>query len=437
MMKEKKAEEGKKLYFALVNKKAELAGGVLYSLLILSYPWIFKALEAMIGYRFGSSNQIYICRISFLFLLCGLLALARYQAVSFLKKNWESLMLLGVSGLEGFLLFLSANTKLFFLQIYCGTMLFQMQGIRLGFALSVQAVYGICVCAAGMLLGLKAHGKILTFLSAAAIGCITVFFGIGHINYQVMYKWVMGESAGKRLFSENPCVTAVLLILALSLVWLAACLYESADMPRIAGSWGLFFTGRKAEPDKSFFRVGRFRLSRYFWMYRSREFFLWKLCSMLFLALVCCLGDSSFAVFLTAYGICLLTAFYFKDIYNLERKKLLIYFMSDYPYRKFFPDVVKEGTCLLGDQIFLILVLFRLRNFTDCITFLFVTAAVLSIAIFVNASLFAKYPRRQYQIGVCSALIKLHLPVGNLFFLYQWILQGKKNWEHLSYEYRS
>ena len=72
MMKEKKVEEGKKLYFALVNKKAELAGGVLYSLLILSYPWIFKALEAMIGYRFGSSNQIYICRISFLFqFLCA------------------------------------------------------------------------------------------------------------------------------------------------------------------------------------------------------------------------------------------------------------------------------------------------------------------------------------------------------------------------------
>ena len=437
MVKGKKIKEMKKIYLVLINKKAEMAKCVLYGMVILSYPWIFQSLEAMIGHRFDNLNQIYICKISFLFLLCALLALARYQSVSFLKKNWESLMLLGVSGIKSFLLFLSANTELLFLQIYCGTMLFQMQEIRFGFAVLVQAVYGIFVCAAGMLLAVKAHGKILTFLSVGVIGCIVVFFGTGHINYYVVYEWMMGEGVSRGLFSENPCVSVAFLILSLSLAWLAVCLYESADMSVIAGSWGFLFTRRKAEPKKSFFRKSKFRPSRYYWMYRDREFFLWKLCSMMFFILVCCLENSSLAVFFTAYGICLITAFYFKDIYNLEQKKFLIYFMSDYPYRKFFSDVVKEGIYLLGDHIFLTLILFRLRSFADCITFLLLAIAVLSITIFVNASLFAKYPRRQYQIGICIALIKLHFPIGNLFFLYQWILQGKKNWEHLSYEHRT
>lgn len=99
-------------------------------------------------------------------------------------------------------------------------------------------------------------------------------------------------------------------------------------------------------------------------------------------------------------------------------------------------DLVKEGIYLLGDNLFLVLILVRLRNLADCITFLLLGAAVLSISIFVNAGLFAKYPKRQHQLRVFMVLINLHLPIGNLIFLYQWIRQGKRNWEHLSYEQR-
>ena len=130
----------KKIYFALIDKRLETAKWVLYGLLILCYPWIVRISEAMTGQRFGSSDQIYICRISFLFLLCAMAALACYQWVSFLKKYWESLTLLGISGLKSFLLFLSVNTEILFLQIYGGTVLFQMQGIGLSYALSVQVV---------------------------------------------------------------------------------------------------------------------------------------------------------------------------------------------------------------------------------------------------------------------------------------------------------
>jgi hypothetical protein len=447
----------KKIYFALIDKRLETAKWVLYGLLILCYPWIVRISEAMTGQRFGSSDQIYICRISFLFLLCAMAALACYQWVSFLKKYWESLTLLGISGLKSFLLFLSVNTEILFLQIYGGTVLFQMQGIGLSYALSVQVVYGIFVCGMGMLLGLKAHGKILTFLSAGGIGVTAIFLRLGCINYHAVYGWVMGEGIGEGLFSENSSVAILLLILSLSIVWIGVYLYKSADMSVIAGSFRLFPKGHKphfnrfphkkgracsakynqgAHHNRSPFGMGGHGPARYLWMYRNREFLFWKLCSMVFFALTCCLGDSSFGVFFAAYGICLITAFYFKDIYSLEQKKFLIYFMSDYPYGKFFLDLVKEGIYLLGDNLFLVLILVRLRNLADCITFLLLGAAVLSISIFVNAGLFAKYPKRQHQLRVFMVLINLHLPIGNLIFLYQWIRQGKRNWEHLSYEQR-
>lgn len=98
----------------------------------------------------------------------------------------------------------------------------------------------------------------------------------------------------------------------------------------------------------------------YIWMYRNKDFVLWKIFSAIIFIVFCCTESGSSILFLLAYGICLISSLYFKDIYNFETTLLLPYYMSNYAYTSLFRDQILSGFFLLGDNIFLIVLI-------DCI----------------------------------------------------------------------
>lgn len=173
----------------------------------------------------------------------------------------------------------------------------------------------------------------------------------------------------------------------------------------------------------------------YFGMYQHKDYLLWKLFSSILLIISCFTVNNNLVIFLIVYGICLITSFYYKDIYNFEQNLLFIYFMSNYPYRKLMSDFMISGLFILGDNILLILLIRCIVSPTTILVLVATGAMVVFISLFVNSCLFVKYPTKKSYINILLILIKLHLPILNLLFLYKNSKTGKQNWENLIYEH--
>ncbi len=422
-------------YFILIKKKAELTKGIVFLVLLICYSYLGGVLDTVLTRRFSPFNRIYVCRLAFFALLTGLTVWICIRFLCYIKKNWESLFLLGITPVECLLLFFLTNTEVLFLQLYLGTILFRIQGAEGGAALALNVLWSLLICLVGVMLGLKAHTGSLTVIGSVLGAGLAFLLGTGRLNYSMVSGWVMSESIGG-MFGENYCFF-VLFFLCLPILWLLELwMYQRADLSVIADSQYAFRTHWLGD---LFHRLSRWCIweKNYIWIYRNREFLFWKLSAGVFFALVCCLSESFLAVFLTAYGICLVTSFYLLEIYRFERRNFLIYYMSDYSYPRLLRDEVWGGFWLLGDHIFLLFALLRLRNGTQLFYLLLLVAVIFLLSVFVNASLFAFYPKKQCAADICVTLLKLHLPVVQVWFLYQWIQQGKRNWEHLGYEYRA
>lgn len=422
-------------YSFLINKKIELTKGMAFLVLLICYSYFGEALDAVLTRRFSPFNRIYVCRLAFFALLAGLTVWICIRFLYYIKRNWESLFLLGITPLEFLLLFFLTNTEVLFLQLYLGTMLFWIQGAEGGIALASNVLWSILLCLAGAMLGLKAHTGSLTVIGSLSAAGLAFLLGTGRLNYSMVSEWVMSESIGG-MFGENDSFFVLLLLCLPLFCLLGLWMYQRADLSAIADSQYAFHAYWLGD---LFHRLSRWCIweKNYIWIYRNREFLFWKLSAGVFFAMVCCLSESFLAVFLTAYGICLVTSFYLLEVYRFERRNFLIYFMSDYSYPRLLRDEVWGGFWLLGDHIFLLFVLLRLRNWTELFYLLLLAAVIFLLSAFVNGGLFAFYPKKQCTAGICVTLLKLHLPVVQVWLLYRWIRQGKKNWEHLSYEYRT
>ena len=146
---------------------------------------------------------------------------------------------------------------------------------------------------------------------------------------------------------------------------------------------------------------------------------------------------SNYFILLTfSYMIGLITSFYFKDIYNFERKLLPLYFMSNYAYKGVIRDFFVMGIYILGDNIVLILLIRSFFNLALLPILPIIILSIIFISFYVNSSLFAKYPQKQYNINIFKILLNMHVPILKVFILIGNLKQGKNNWENFVYEYK-
>ena len=194
------------------------------------------------------------------------------------------------------------------MQLYLGTMLFWIQGAEGGIALASNVLWSILLCLAGAMLGLKAHTGSLTVIGSLSAAGLAFLLGTGRLNYSMVSEWVMSESIGG-MFGENDSFFVLLLLCLPLFCLLGLWMYQRADLSAIADSQYAFHAYWLGD---LFHRLSRWCIweKNYIWIYRNREFLFWKLSAGVFFAMVCCLSESFLAVFLTAYGICLVTSFY-------------------------------------------------------------------------------------------------------------------------------
>lgn len=417
------------MYSIIINKKWETIKCALFLFLICLYNPIFNLLNQ----KSSGSDVIYISRILFIALICILLIYTKTVFLKFTNRNWESLILLGISYPQYFALFFLANYNILILQVYFGTMLFHTQKMDIGPAAFVNIIIAVLLYLSGILASLISHSKTLKIGIIILAGVLGILISTKQITFQAIYAVIMSKMATEILFSTN--FSSILIKFLLAICLLFALIYkcknagiEISFSKKYAGKTNMLGDLIHKLSKKSLF------LKNYLWIYKNKDFILWKIFTTIFFSVICYTAASNFSVFFIAYGICLVTSFYFCDIYNFERTLLLHYFMSDYSYAKLFFDLMKSGLFILGDNILVLLLIRCFIHPNSILVLPIIIILILSICIFANSQLFMKYPLTQYHISICFILIKFHIPILNLYLLYKSMREGKANWENLRYE---
>lgn len=419
----------KEIYSILINKKWELIKGTFFLFLICLYNPIFNLLNQ----KFDNSNMLYISRIMFIALTCILLIYIKSVFLKFINRNWESLTLLGLSYPQCFILFFLTNYNILILQVYFGTIIFQTQKINIGLAVLVNILTACLLYFLGILANLISHSKVFNICLLILVGFLGILISTKKITFEVVYAVVMSEAATQVLFSTNflSIMIKLILLICLLLMLIYICKntgIEISDSKKHSGKTNMLgdFTHK----------LNKFSLfvKNYFWIYKDKDFILWKVFSTILFFVICYTSTNIFSIFFIAYGICLVTSFYFCDIYNFERTLFFHYFMSDYPYSKLLFDFIKNGVFILGDNILLLLLIYSFIYPKILFVFPIIFIMIFFMSIFMNCHLFMKYPLKQFHINICLILIKFHIPILNLYLLYKSIRNGKTNWEKLSYE---
>lgn len=423
----------KEFYFILINKKKECLKHLLFLLLTALYCPIRNYINSSFINRFGEQTLPYICRIFFITLISLLLFYVGIKFCNFIKRNRESLVLLGISDSQFFFLFVITNPEILFWQIYWGIILCQICGMNIGLSLLTNGVNALLVYLVGILIGLKLHSKYFSILSFVLIAALGIMIGTQKLTYYTIYEFIMSEFIRLLLFAESFFSITLKSGTIIFLSILIKYLYRKSGEKFLTDNTQSFRTNLLGDFNHKLSIYPGYSQA-YREMHKNRDFILWKIFSSILFAIICITSDNNVIVLISAYIICLITAFYFYDIYNFNRTHLFTYFMSNYSYTTLIKDCIVTGIYILGDNILLMLLLRSLVSPCTLIILPIMVICIVIMALYINSELYANYPLKQYNIKTFWALIKLHLPLLNIFFMCKNLKNGRNNWENLNYE---
>ena len=425
----------KELFLLLINRKRESIKLVFFFLLSILYLPIYNLFRYLLYSTFSEANAAYLNRIFFIVVLSLLILYTFFKFKSFFKKNTESLILLGTSASYCLIIFLITNYEVLFLQTYIGSLLCQIHGMSFQSCLVVNTINSILVYIIGVFLALKSNSKLLKIFVIIFACILGVQFGTGNITYKNIYKFIMSENIRQLLFSDNYSLLSIKFLITIFLSSIMVCLYKKTDVDSLSNI-STFFTlniiGDISHKLSPYSIYGKHNLR----MYRNTDFVMWKFFSSILLIFIYYITSNYLILLSFSYMICLITSFYFKDMYNFERKLLPLYFMSNYAYKKVIRNFFVMGVYILGDNIFLILLIRIFFNLAFLPILPIVILSIIFISFYVNSSLFVKYPQKQYNFNIFKILLVMHIPILNVFVLVRNLKQGKNNWENLVYEHK-
>lgn len=115
----------------LINRKIEFLKGIICVLLIANWSNLYQHFLSYMQNRYSENNIEYTLRIVTIICLCSLMIYGITILTMFLKKNAESLLLLGMPDFKILRLFFIRHYELFFIMIYIGTMSGKYYGINI------------------------------------------------------------------------------------------------------------------------------------------------------------------------------------------------------------------------------------------------------------------------------------------------------------------
>lgn len=416
----------------LINRKIEFLKGIICVLLIANWSNIYQHFLSYMQDCYSENNIEYMLRIVTIVGICSLIVYGITILTMFLKKNAESLLLLGMSDSKILRLFFIRHYELFFIMIYIGTMSEKYYGINIFCNVLAN---GLNACILGLLIVIGCFAVRISYIRKLLyvfIIIVTALFGFGKINYENAYKLVMSEWV-RKLFCSGSLYDILLQLPLLLLFFLLA---------RKMLEWrGIVIETNQRRSYKNnllgdfLHKMGKYSSFRknYFWIYRDADFTLWKMIATVFFAVFARMDVGVMEMVLCGYVISLITASYFLDIYRFESKQLVIYYMSDYPYSDMLKTQVQSGMAVMGDSIFMVLLIYSFRNIKCIPAMLIMYVLLLVTTLFLQTALYAKYPKRLYLVDYVVILIKMHIPLWNIWAWYKDYTKGKKRWSELGY----
>lgn len=420
----------RKILSILTNKNAEIVKAFLIITASLLYLPIYYLITDGLRETFRGNDVLYISRIFYLLICFIVLVFGALKFIRFSKRNMESLLLLGKNQLDCIGLFTCLHYEILFLMIYFGFMVFQIHEISMVVSVVMNAVV---IYLLTIILALKSGSKLQSVGCFLIAGVLGIFIGTGKLTYQAVYQFIMSEKVKQFIFSENMVCFICKIIVAILLTVIAIGVIKKSDVQFSDKSYGY---DRKRLGDTVHKLSHGFLNIRYcLGMYKSMDYVIWKIFSSVFFVFICFVIHQNILTMMSAYIICLITAFYFKDIYNFERKLQFFYFMSDYSYGNYLWELTITGACLLCDNVFIILFVHSMTCTGSWGAVVLTMIAAFLISGFVNLNLFSKYPEKKYTSSIFVILLKFHMPVVNIFLSYKNMKQGTDNWENMTYEY--
>lgn len=420
----------------LLFKKTESIKCICFVLITCGYHFVYRLIYTILNDLAGAPYVCYASRLFMIVLLFCTVGYFRIRFLQFYKKNWESLILLGCSNLTCLLLFFLTKYDVLFLFMYFSAVVFQINQMNWGVTIAVSILNTLLIAMFAALSCVMRFSKKLNYVWIFLSGFLGYFLAAKKISFPVVSSILESNVVTQIIFSDYILAAILKFFLICSIMLLIKIYMKNKGVDLHIEK---VCTKRKIQ-------IGDFihkrnpklsHMKNYVWLYKDKDFLLWKIFSTVLWISVCCITTRKIPLFFFSYGISLVSSCYFIKIYHFERTLLFDYYMSNYSYFQMNRDLLVSGFCVLGDNIFLVLMIscfFRPDNLVllsgMILVFSFMT-------LFINNCFMMRYPMRQRYINLFFILIALQIPILNIWILGKSIRAGKMNWENMNYESKS
>lgn len=423
----------RKIYASLADWKIEILKGIIFAVLLLYNNSIYDFLNSILQGKYNDTDAVYIMKLATMIILFATLIYGVINIWKYINKNGESLLLLGVPNREVFFLYCIQRYEVLFLVFFL--IFFWREYYQIGLLKAVLAaiINGCILLSLTIVSCFVKRYKIVQVIICSCMVVFSILFALGEVNYENAYKLIMSEKFD--LGFLNIIYEALLLKMLLLFLFLVTirhlikCQGIIDESDNRKGCYRNNFMGdllHKMGKHSSF----RFQ---YLWLYRDKEFLMWKICSTVFFIVCCEQSETIIVKIIVGYVIGLISASYFANIYHFERKQVLVYYMSEYTFWDLIKDHVKSGIIIIGDNIFIVLLLNSIQNIEALAVVLLLFLIFFVMVMFLSTVLYAKYPRKIYQLDFIFLMTIMHFPILNLGVLVVSYVRGKENWSKMEY----
>lgn len=404
-----------KLFFRIRDSKMELVKLILFIVYLFLNKVIYGFISPMIINRYGILNFEYILKLISFVLMIGISISCFRKINKFCLKEVESLELLGVNKIVIILLLFSKMSGIYYIGIsifYFIANYFKIDKVKI----FINTGFMICIIVLIILLVLKFYFKVLNFLLGGGLifFILIVIYSVNFTYYNI-YDMVMSRKFNlfyKKIFLELnfALVFAACFLLIYILNTKNKILKPKFEFKHSKLNNGLY----DLLHNKALFKSNK---KDYFIMYRNNEFKTWKLVTTIFILIGLYLSDNILLKFIILLFVAIINIFYLLDLYNMELDNQTLYKMCGYSFDNYIKDKVISGTCLVGDHIFLSILLCSVIDLNNLLLSIPILITIVLTVLFFTIAIYSFFPKPQKQILSLYIIVIMMLPIINVIWI--------------------
>lgn len=416
-----------KLFFRIRDSKMELVKLILFIVYLFLNKVIYGFISPMIINRYGILNFEYILKLISFVLMIGISISCFRKINKFCLKEVESLELLGVNKIVIILLLFSKMSGIYYIGIsifYFIANYFKIDKVKI----FINTGFMICIIVLIILLVLKFYFEVLNFLLGGGLifFILIVIYSVNFTYYNI-YDMVMSRKFNlfyKKIFLELnfALVFAACFLLIYILNTKNKILKPKFEFKHSKLNNGLY----DLLHNKALFKSNK---KDYFIMYRNNEFKTWKLVTTIFILIGLYLSDNILLKFIILLFVAIINIFYLLDLYNMELDNQTLYKMCGYSFDNYIKDKVISGTCLVGDHIFLSILLCSVIDLNNLLLSIPILITIVLTVLFFTIAIYSFFPKPQKQILSLYIIVIMMLPIINVIWIISRFKILKRIWK--------